>query len=162
MAVRIISRRRRWAHTGDAVGVANAAWTQLRSDAIDHAVPWRASETPRTTVRRLAEHLRAGTAVADSLTRIAEAEERARYSRSPASAQSLRADSETVREAFARSVPARTRWRARLAPPSAMMTFRNAARRAPEILDRTGRLLPARPLRMRRAARSGRAGARGR
>ncbi|GAA2100931.1 DUF3488 and transglutaminase-like domain-containing protein [Actinomadura alba] len=114
---------------------ANAAWTQLRTDAIDHRLPWRTNESPRATSRRLAEHLRLDAEAEGALGRIALAEERARYAPVPADVESLRADSRLVREAFARSVSWLTRWRARLVPPSALIGFRQAAGRALDAIE---------------------------
>jgi hypothetical protein len=135
MGMRELTRRRRWASAADASSTANAAWAQLRTDAADHRLPWRANESPRAVVRRLTGHLPLGTAAADSLARIARAEERARYATTPADAETLREDSRLVREAFARSVSGRTRWRARLVPPSAVTSFRRAGGRALDAID---------------------------
>jgi transglutaminase-like putative cysteine protease len=132
---RLRMRPRRSTGAVDAVRLANAAWTQLRTDAIDHGLPWRPSDSPRAVARRLIEHLRLGGAAAESLIRIARAEELARYSRAPESPASLRADVRLVRKAFSGSVSSRTRWRARLAPPSAMALLRNAGGRVLEAFD---------------------------
>jgi transglutaminase-like putative cysteine protease len=141
--IRILGRRRRWAHTAETAeaaeaadaSMANAAWTQLRIDAIDYGLPWRAGESPRAAARRISEHLGLDAVATDSLTRIARAEERARYAPSPASPETLRADSRLVREAFARVASPRTRWRARLAPPSALTAFRHASGRVLDAFD---------------------------
>ncbi|MBC6463371.1 transglutaminaseTgpA domain-containing protein, partial [Actinomadura sp. HBU206391] len=162
MSVAALSRRRRWERAGYSLASgrarpgkaaewpaerhdellrqrardrANAAWTQLKADAIDHRLPWRTNESPRATSRRLAEHVRLDTAAVDALTRIALAEERARYAPDPADMDSLRGDSRLVRDAFARSVTGRTRWRARLMPPSALASFRRAGGRALYAID---------------------------
>ncbi|TDC90655.1 transglutaminase [Actinomadura sp. 7K507] len=177
MALRLYTRRRRWAaltappgpedrpaagrppgrppgaadRSGapDAAGAAHAAWRELRADALDHGLEWRSSDSPRATARRLGELLELDAAGARALTRVARAEELARYSlsRSPDPPERLRADVRTVREAFAASVGRRTRWRARLLPPSTLAqtrdTFHSATGR---VLDVTARLndLPAR------------------
>ena len=51
---------------------------------------------------------------------MAAAEERARYARTPAAGETLRADGKTVRQAVARAVTGRQRWRARLLPASTL------------------------------------------
>ncbi|WP_254715200.1 DUF3488 and transglutaminase-like domain-containing protein [Actinomadura sp. NAK00032] len=171
MALRMITRRRRWAALApppsppppgapprprtraaaapDPAGAAHAAWREMRADALDHGLEWRPSDSPRATARRLGELLELDAAGAQALTRIARAEELARYSqsRSPEPAERLRADVRTVREAFAASVGRRTRWRARLLPPSTMAQTRTALRTAGDrVLDVTARLndLPSR------------------
>ena len=60
---------------------------------------------------------------------MARAEERARYARVPAPADTLGEDIRIVREAFGAAVDRRTRWRARLAPPSTMEGLREGAAR---------------------------------
>ncbi|MEO3823614.1 DUF3488 and transglutaminase-like domain-containing protein [Actinomadura sp. B10D3] len=168
MAVRMLTRRRRWtalappssgpsprrpgrarAPAGDPAGAAHAAWRELRADALDHGLEWRASDSPRATARRLGELLELDAEGTRALTRIAKAEELARYSRTRPSepAERLRADVRTVREAFAASVGRRARWRARLMPPSTVAQTRSAFRTAADrVLDVTARLneLPAR------------------
>ncbi|URN00439.1 DUF3488 and transglutaminase-like domain-containing protein [Actinomadura madurae] len=168
MTVRMLTRRRRWtalapppadpsprrpgrarAPSADPAGAAHAAWRELRADALDHGLEWRASDSPRATARRLGELLELDAEGTRALTRIARAEELARYSRTRPSepAERLRADVRTVREAFASSVGRRARWRARLMPPSTVAQTRSAFRTAADrVLDVTARLneLPAR------------------
>lgn len=146
----VVTRLRPPAGAAGAVATAEAAWAQVRSDAMDHGLPWRASESPRAAARRLVSQAGLGAAATESLTRIAHAAERARYATSPASAETLRADVRAVREAFARSVPARTRWRARLVPTSALLSIRAAGGRAPRALD----AMAARGLRRARGLRT--------
>lgn len=166
MTVRMFTRRRRWtalapppsgpaprraarASVPDPAGAAHAAWREMRADALDHGLDWRASDSPRATARRLGELLELDAEGTRALTRIARAEELARYSRTRPSEppERLRADVRTVREAFAASVGRRARWRARLLPPSTMTQTRTALRAAGDrVLDITARLneLPAR------------------
>ncbi|TDB86603.1 transglutaminase [Actinomadura sp. KC216] len=133
----------------DPAGAAHAAWREMRADALDHGLEWRASDSPRATARRLGELLELDEAGAQALARIARAEELARYSlaRSPEPPERLRADVRTVRDAFAASVGRGARWRARLLPPSTLAqtrtTLHSAGNRA---LDARARLyeLPAR------------------
>ncbi|MEU4823759.1 DUF3488 and transglutaminase-like domain-containing protein [Actinomadura sp. NPDC023710] len=133
----------------DPAGAAHAAWQEMRADALDHGLEWRASDSPRAAARRLGELLEMDAPSVQALTRIARAEELARYSRSRTfePAERLRADVRTVREAFAGSVGRRTRWRARLLPPSTMAQTRTALRTAGDrALDVTARVndLPSR------------------
>ncbi|MGH3239084.1 MAG: transglutaminase, partial [Spirillospora sp.] len=116
---------------------------EMRADALDHGLEWRPSDSPRATARRLGELLELDAEGTRALTRIARAEELARYSqsRSAEPPERLRADVRTVREAFAASVGPATRWRARLLPPSTVeqtrATLQSAGTRA---LDATARL----------------------
>ncbi|MFB4307733.1 DUF3488 and DUF4129 domain-containing transglutaminase family protein [Actinomadura sp. GTD37] len=133
----------------DPARAAHAAWQEMRADALDHGLEWRASDSPRATARRLGELLELDAAGAQALTRIARAEELARYSRSRSAepVERLRADVRTVRESFAASVGRRARWRARLLPPSTVTQTRTVLRTAGDrALDAANRLndLPAR------------------
>ncbi|MFI0407049.1 transglutaminaseTgpA domain-containing protein [Actinomadura sp. 3N508] len=133
----------------DAAGAAHAAWREMRADALDHGLEWRASDSPRATARRLGELLELDDAGTQALARIARAEELARYSlaRSPEPPERLRADVRTVRDAFAASVGPGTRWRARLLPPSTLAQTRAMLQSAGDrALDVRARLyeLPAR------------------
>ncbi|MQY02331.1 DUF3488 and transglutaminase-like domain-containing protein [Actinomadura macrotermitis] len=165
MAARMLTRRRRWAAAappdpartgrprpgggrpagpaGAGGGAAHAAWREMRADALDHGLTWRPSDTPRAAARRLTETLRLDEEAAGALGRIARAEEQARYAQAatPPSAEGLRADVRTVREAFAAGVTRRARWRARVLPPSTVTAGSAAARTAGErITDAVGRL----------------------
>ncbi|WP_235036540.1 DUF3488 and transglutaminase-like domain-containing protein [Actinomadura sp. K4S16] len=129
--------------TPDPAGVAHAAWQEMCADALDHGLEWRASESPRAAARRLGELLEMDAPSTQALTRIARAEELARYSRTRSyePPERLRADVRTVREAFAASVGRRARWRARLLPPSTVAQTRAALRTAGDrALDATARL----------------------
>ncbi|XRQ02841.1 transglutaminaseTgpA domain-containing protein [Actinomadura welshii] len=179
MALRAFTRRRRWAAVAVPRGpehaappdrspavrpgrrpdraagssdAAHAAWREMRADALDHGLEWRPSDSPRAAARRLGELLELDPEGARALTRIARAEELARYSlsRSPEPPERLRADVRTVREAFAASVGRRARLRARLLPPSTMAqtreTLQSATDRVLEIATRLNEL----PARLRR------------
>ncbi|PKK13626.1 DUF3488 and transglutaminase-like domain-containing protein [Thermomonospora sp. CIF 1] len=150
MAARSLARRRRWAQVApagaagrrlagggrgggqapsDPGAAAHAAWRELRAEAIDHGLAWRSGESPRATARRLSRTLEPGSPAVAALERLARAEERARYARVPAPADTLGEDIRIVREAFGAAVDRRTRWRARLAPPSTMEGLREGAAR---------------------------------
>ncbi|MFC5750528.1 DUF3488 and DUF4129 domain-containing transglutaminase family protein [Actinomadura rugatobispora] len=126
----------------DPVDAAHAAWEEMRADALDHGLTWRASDTPRAAARRLGELLELDAESAGALGRIARAEELARYSRTRAQApaETLRADLKTVREAFAAAVGRKARLRARYLPPSSMAAFRSAGSRALEATSRFDRV----------------------
>jgi transglutaminase-like putative cysteine protease len=146
MTTRLLTRRRRWtrAEAADAAGdvdaraahAARAAWTELRADAVDYGVEWRPAESPRAVARRLARQLNLGGTAADALTRIAMAEERARYAPSPGQTETLRADSRLMRKTFAAAGNRRTRVKARLFPSSTMAAYRAGVSRLVETLDR--------------------------
>jgi transglutaminase-like putative cysteine protease len=133
--LRRASRARRWARATSDVAVAHAAWDDLRDDAADHRLEWPASETPRSTARRLTETLGLEDTAAEALTRLARAEERARYATEPASATTLRDDAGVVRAAFRAGAGRRVRWRARLFPPSATATLRRAGTRVLDVFE---------------------------
>jgi transglutaminase-like putative cysteine protease len=134
-ALRRVSRAHRWARAKSDVAVAHAAWDELRADAADHRLEWPASETPRSTARRLTETLALEETAAEALTRLARAEERARYATQAAPATTLRDDTGLVRAAFRAGAGRRVRWRARLFPPSATATLRRAGTRALDVFE---------------------------
>jgi transglutaminase-like putative cysteine protease len=146
MTTRLLTRRRRWRQVaatdtaGDAAAqaglAARTAWAELRADAIDYRVEWRPAESPRAVARRLARQLNLGGTAADALTRIAMAEERARYAPSPGQTETLRADSRLMRKTFAGAGNRKTRVRARLFPSSTMAAYRTAFSRLLDTLDR--------------------------
>ena len=106
---RIRARDIAWAH---------AAWQELRDDLMDYGAGYLPSESPRAVAARAGDRLvLSGTARA-ALSRVAMAEERARYAPAPADGSGLRADSVAVRRAIAAAVPRRARWQARLLPAS--------------------------------------------
>jgi transglutaminase-like putative cysteine protease len=118
VSVRRLVRAHRWSRAKSDAAVAHAAWDELRADAIDHRLEWPASETPRSTARRLTEALTLDEAAAAALTRLARAEERARYAPS--------AEARAGRW---------VRWRARLVPPSATATLRRMGGRALDVFE---------------------------
>jgi len=161
LAARLLTRRRRWsralssaaadgrpaargpggrrepsiAAAGDAAALAHAAWQELRADAIDHGVDWRSGDSPRAAARRITESLNLTGPAVEALQRLAVAEERARYATVPAPPDTLREDLRIVHEAFGAAVDLPTRWRARLAPPSALESLRETGRRAVGAVD---------------------------
>jgi hypothetical protein len=114
---------------------------------MDHGIALRASDSPRATATRLTEQLELADPAATALGRIAHAEERARYATTPASTNDLKTDVRTVRAAFSAAASRRTRWRARLAPPSTLANLRTSTTRTMEALHRLESSLPKLPRR---------------
>jgi transglutaminase-like putative cysteine protease len=125
-AARSVIRWRRWRTAAGDAGRAQAAWLELWDDLADHRIPARASESPRALSARLGRTLGFSPADRAALDRIALAEERARYARSPAESGQLRADTELVRKALGRSAGLTGRWAARLLPASRLEPARAA------------------------------------
>lgn len=115
-----VVRRRRWARARGPKSRAHAGWAELHDDVRDLGLAWWASESPRATARRLSRDCALGSADAEALRRIATAEERARYARTPADGTSLRTDSHAVRKALARSLARPHRVRSVLLPASTL------------------------------------------
>ena len=133
--VRRLVRAHRWSRAKSDAAVAHAAWDELRADAIDHRLDWPASETPRSTARRLTEALTLDEAAAAALTRLSRAEERARYAPSAEATTTLRNDVRILRTAFSARAGRWARWRARLVPPSATATLRRTGGRALDVFE---------------------------
>ena len=137
-----LRERRRWRRPDPA-----SAWAAVVDHAVDVGHHWRVQDSPRAA----AAHLLAGRALppaaAEALLRVAAASEHSRYARPTDQAQlpaALRRDAGSVRAGLLSTSPARTRWRARLAPPS---TLRWASDRlgttAADVLDRGDGLVSA-------------------
>jgi len=134
-------RRRRWQAARDDSARAHAAWRELHDDLADYGIGWRVSESPRAVSRRLATTLGLDAAGQQSLDRIAQAEERARYAKVAQAPESLRADVDTIRRAVAASSTPPARWRAQLLPPSALVPMRAGLQHALDVfgwLDAAG------------------------
>jgi TgpA N-terminal domain/Transglutaminase-like superfamily len=121
------------------VAWAHAAWRELRDDLVDHGTGYLPSESPRAAAVRAGTSLTLAEPALAALSRIAMAEERARYAARPVDGSGLRRDSTTVRRAIAAAVPRRTRWRARLLPASVLGP---ALGTAAAVTDTFGRLNP--------------------
>ncbi|MGI5227356.1 transglutaminaseTgpA domain-containing protein [Actinoallomurus sp. CA-142502] len=135
VTLRALTRARRWRRAKTDVAVAHAAWDELRADAADHRLRWPASETPRATGRRLTETLALEGAAAEALTRLARAEERARYAPSTEPLATPREDVRLLRAALRARASRRVRWRARLFPPSVTMSLRSAGTRIMDVFE---------------------------
>jgi transglutaminase-like putative cysteine protease len=134
--LRRLTRLHRWARATSDAAIAHAAWDELRAGVLDHGLPWPANGTPRETARHLTEVLALDDTVAQALTRLARAEERARYARTPGPATTLRDDVRVVQAAFAARATRRARWRARLVPPSSAVALRRVGTRMLDLFDR--------------------------
>lgn len=132
VTARILIRRRRLRTTGDAA-LAHAIWREFRDSLVDYGLGYRPSETPRAVARRISATLRLDPAADQAVTRIAGAEERARYAVSPLSSGSLRADTAAVRQALSREASWPTRFRARLMPQSTLRPAREALHNALDV-----------------------------
>jgi hypothetical protein len=141
---------------------AHAAWDELVDTMVDLRYDVPTSETPRAMAARLVhdESLPAGPA--DAVRRLALAEERARYARTPADAAGLRDASRQARAGLAERVPRLRRFGATILPRSVLRRWRRAisdtvtavAARVTGWQQAAHRLVP-RPLRTRRADRTG-------
>ena len=130
-----LTRVRRWRRARTDTAVAHAAWDELHDDAIDHRLRWPSSETPRATARRLAEELEPSGPAMAALTRLALAEERARYAPAAYPLETPREDARLIRAALRARSNRRVRWRAVLLPPSAMARLRRAGTRAMDVFE---------------------------
>jgi transglutaminase-like putative cysteine protease len=134
-ALRRLTRAHRWARAKSDMAIAHAAWDELRADAADHRLEWPASETPRSTARRLASILELDAPAAEALTRLSRAEERARYAPEVEPSPSAREDLRVLRAAFRARARRRARWRARVFPPSALATLRRTGTRVLDVFE---------------------------
>jgi transglutaminase-like putative cysteine protease len=125
-AVRFLTRRRRWFRAADDAGRAHAAWLEFRDDLTDHRIASRASESPRALAGRLGASLGFTAAEREALGRIALAEERARYSRTPLASAQLHSDVATVRRAMGKACRVPARCAAVALPASALAPARTA------------------------------------
>jgi len=132
-AARSLTRRRRWFRAASDAGRAHAAWLELRDDLADYRIPCRASESPRALARRLGTSLEFTAAGRDALGRIARAEERARYARTPVASDQLRGDVATVRRAMAKGCSLPTRCAAIVLPASVLVPARTALAHALDV-----------------------------
>jgi transglutaminase-like putative cysteine protease len=148
-AARSVIRWRRWRTAAGDTGRAHAAWREFLDDLADHRIPARASESPRALAARLGRTLSFSPADRAALDRIALAEERAQYARSPAGSGQLRADTDMVRRALGRSTGVTVRWAARVLPASRLGPARAALH---NVLDVFGWLELATVRRQRQAA----------
>jgi transglutaminase-like putative cysteine protease len=131
---RLLTRRRRWLTASGDAAIAHAAWRELTDDLADYGLSGAPGETPRAVARRVTRDARLDEAATRAVSRLAAAEERARYARLPEPGAGLKAAEVTVRRAVAASVPRRQRLRARLLPASTLLAARHLSQRASEML----------------------------
>ena len=124
-ASRFLVRQRRLAYTGD-IDRAHAAWRETLDELADYHVARRPSESPRAVARRVTDETSLAAPAAQALGRVALAEERASYAGTAGTAPT-RGDLELIRHGLAASASRRARWRARLAPASALVPLRSLA-----------------------------------
>jgi transglutaminase-like putative cysteine protease len=132
LTARLVIRSRRLRAATDAA-LAHAAWRELRDDLADYGLPCRASESPRAFAARAGGTLRLDQPAADALSRIASAEERARYAAAPLPMATLREDNATVRKALAREAGWSRRWRSRVLPASVLGPIRDGLQHALDV-----------------------------
>jgi transglutaminase-like putative cysteine protease len=118
------ARRRRRTRAGDANDRTHAAWETLADAAEDAGYPLRASDSPRAAARRLVTAAGLADPVAQEVSRLATAEERARYARSAEPVDGLDASARAVRKALMASLSRWARLRATVAPASSMRRIR--------------------------------------
>jgi len=147
---RRITRRRRWLVASGDSGMAQAAWRELTDDLTDLGMPCAPGETPRAVADRIRKLAGFNPAAATALTRVAEAEERARYARRPVSGDGLAADLRVVRRAAAAAASRKQRIRATLLPASTMAAARRLLERAGSLLSWLDTSWPAARRQMRR------------
>jgi transglutaminase-like putative cysteine protease len=151
---RQVARRRRWLRASGDAGRAHAAWRELTGDLADLGLSGPASESPRALAQRVASMAEVSLPARQAVTRIAAAEERARYARTPGPAGSLREDAAAARGGLGRAAGRGPRWRARLMPASVLRPAATALREAADVfgwLDAAGMRLRSRPARPRGA-----------
>jgi len=113
---------------------AHAAWDEFIDTLVDFRVPVDPANTPRAAVEQLITTGRLRDAAAEAGRMLGQAEERARYARTPARSDELPAALRTVRQALAADASRHVRWMAIALPPSVFLRWRWGARTA---LDRT-------------------------
>ena len=146
-------RRRRWLGAESSrVGLAEAAWADMRATTRDLRASWPSAQTPRQSVDRLVVDHRLDGAPAQALRRLGQGIEQAWYAPAgserfapagsatyaPAGSATIvsdpRRDAALVRAAMLASVPRRARLRARLLPAAYFDVLHAVGRRAADAL----------------------------
>lgn len=122
MLVRIAVRRRRLAEAAgpDPTVAAHSAWDELLASAADLHVTPRVGDTPRATIRGLADLLSLSGPAESGLRLLALAEERARYAPVAGVDGDLPTAVRAVRDGLGRASSRRRRWLAVALPPSVL------------------------------------------
>jgi hypothetical protein len=132
---RLVTRRRRWLMASGDAGLANAAWRELLDDMTDLGLPTSPSETPRAIASRIAREGTLDAPALHAVTRLAVAEEWARYAQAPQPGAELAGDVRAVRRAVAASVGRGQRIRALLLPASTLAAATRLVQRGGEMLS---------------------------
>lgn len=136
---------------------AHAAWDELIDTMVDFRIPLDPAETPRLTAARVARHCYLEADPKAAAHRLGQAEERARYARTPVPPDGLLDALRAVRRAVSASATRTARVRAAVLPPSTWQRWRaaavNAAAGMAETTNRWAELLAR--LSPRRLLRSG-------
>jgi len=111
-------RTRRWARASSPQAVAEAAWDDLRDYALDYAITWPTTLTPRGTGRSLRSALGDDSRAAGALRPLVDLVERARYARSVEADDNARRQVETLAAVMRERAPRGRRLIALLWPPS--------------------------------------------
>jgi transglutaminase-like putative cysteine protease len=137
----VIARLRRawrWRRaSGDRVGEAEAAWSDLRDTTRDAGFDWDPAATPRQTGTALATGAKLDVDSNDLLGHVVTTTERARYSPSPDDTEGLKADSAMLRRSVLRSRPALQRIGALIWPAATRDAMITTANRVADGLDWT-------------------------
>jgi transglutaminase-like putative cysteine protease len=124
-----------------AAGEAHAAWEELVDTLVDYDVPISDSHTPRVVVRRVARDLALTGPPSEALRLLGQAEEQARYARTPVVSGNLAAALRAVRRAVALTTSRRVRLRAAIFPPSVLQRWRERLGTAGAgVVNRVGRI----------------------
>jgi hypothetical protein len=124
----------------------HSTWHELIDTLHDLGLGHEGSETPRALARRLTEQYELDAETAASVAKIASAEERLRYARTPGHIGPLADDIRRVRRVLRATVSRGRRLRATLVPPSTLLRVRGAGEKILDGFDRleTLRLWPRR------------------
>jgi transglutaminase-like putative cysteine protease len=136
VAIAAVRRTWRWRRaSGDRLGEAEAAWSDLRDTARDAGFDWNSAATPRQTGTALAAKAKLDVDSTDLLGHVVTTTERARYSRSPDHTEGLKADSAMLRRSVLRSRPVLQRFGAFIWPAATRDAMLTAANRIADALD---------------------------
>ncbi|MFL6076644.1 MAG: DUF3488 and DUF4129 domain-containing transglutaminase family protein [Mycobacteriales bacterium] len=114
--------------SGHLARAAHAAWDELLATAYDVGLALDSAQSPRATAERLVEKAMLAASAADGVRAVARAEERACYAPAPVPEPGLRDAVRAARSGLYRWAPYGRRTRARLLPPSTLLSFREGLR----------------------------------
>jgi transglutaminase-like putative cysteine protease len=131
-----LTRRRRRSGAVDHLGRIHAAWASLADAAEDTGHPLHAADSPRAAARRLVTEGSLTGDPAAEVSRLAAAEERARYARSAAPVDGLDASVTVVRRALRASLSPVDRVRSTVLPASSLRRIGGGVRGFGERVER--------------------------